>query len=227
MPTMAQGTPARAPTDTVARPVGKRRAPSAVTAATLAPHAAEIWALVDRSSEHWQWTGPRFSSGQPRFTISGRSGQHLSVPKTLLLLAGQEPLNQERHCRQTCDVPGCVRHWEWIASRDNHGRRRPRLELRPAYTALATTILGEPGTWEDRARCRDVDNPDAFFPEDHRDTEIARRFCRACPVQIDCGTAAVSRGEWHGVWAGMSERQLRETVQAVHGDRAGREAVAA
>ena len=43
----------------------------------------------------------------------------------------------------------------------------------------------------------------------------AKRFCRRCPVQVDCLADAMRRGERFGVWGGSSEdeRRLFRTVR--------------
>ena len=72
--------------------------------------------------------------------------------------------------------------------------------------------------WRTRAVCRDED-PELFFPigdgEPARlQEQAAQAVCRRCPVQRECGTWAVESGQRDGVWAAMTERQLRSAIRA-------------
>lgn len=65
--------------------------------------------------------------------------------------------------------------------------------------------------WHARAACRGRDDVD-WFPERGESLEPAKAVCAACPVLEECCDFAVTNGEKHGVWAGMSaldRRQLR------------------
>jgi WhiB family redox-sensing transcriptional regulator len=62
-------------------------------------------------------------------------------------------------------------------------------------------------------------DPDLFFPEETADENIAAAVCGRCPVKDDCGTWAIQTGQQHGVWGGMTSRQLRIAVQR-HRDHA-------
>jgi FixJ family two-component response regulator len=62
--------------------------------------------------------------------------------------------------------------------------------------------------WQTRALCAQVD-PDLWFPEKGASSRPARRICQRCPVQPQCLADALARGERHGVWGGLNEKQLR------------------
>lgn len=71
-----------------------------------------------------------------------------------------------------------------------------------------------PGTdWHCAAACRSCD-PELFFPispagpaTECQVTE-AKAVCARCPVRAECLDWALSTGQAHGVWGGMSEREL-------------------
>jgi WhiB family redox-sensing transcriptional regulator len=44
--------------------------------------------------------------------------------------------------------------------------------------------------------------PGLWFAERPADLELAKRLCKACPVQSACLAGACQRGEPHGVWGG-------------------------
>ncbi|MEU3507622.1 WhiB family transcriptional regulator [Streptomyces longwoodensis] len=70
----------------------------------------------------------------------------------------------------------------------------------------------EPDDWRELAACRNED-PDLFFPEgrDSRgDVQHAQAVCHGCPVRLQCGQWAITHGEYHGIWGGMSQQQLRQ-----------------
>lgn len=64
--------------------------------------------------------------------------------------------------------------------------------------------------WEAQAACRQYD-PDTMFPARDRDQREVAQICHLlCPVQAECLEAALRRGEHHGVWGGLTERERRK-----------------
>jgi len=68
-------------------------------------------------------------------------------------------------------------------------------------------------SWHEAAACRDAD-PDLFFPVGTagpalRQTEEAKRICRACPAQAPCLAWALDHGVGSGVWGGATEAERR------------------
>jgi WhiB family redox-sensing transcriptional regulator len=63
-------------------------------------------------------------------------------------------------------------------------------------------------SWADRGRCTSSD-PDLFFPRPGADTRYARALCRECAVRQQCLDYALTTGQRHGIWGGMTEVQLR------------------
>lgn len=72
-------------------------------------------------------------------------------------------------------------------------------------------LLGLDRTWMRRAACRDIDNPDLFFPEqgDTRSAALAKLICASCPVQTECRDYAIDVAEKHGIWGGTTNRERR------------------
>ena len=65
--------------------------------------------------------------------------------------------------------------------------------------------------WMDRARCKGMTYK--MFPREHKDItyiQDAREICDECTVREECTVYALSfpSGDMHGVWAGMTPRQL-------------------
>lgn len=44
--------------------------------------------------------------------------------------------------------------------------------------------------WRDDAACRDIDDPDIFFPPKGNTYRAARRVCLSCPVRLECAVYA-------------------------------------
>ena len=71
----------------------------------------------------------------------------------------------------------------------------------------------EENEWELRASCRGLPTSTFYLPENVRGTEKqnhidrAKRICRACWVQADCGKAG--EHEEFGIWGGMTPRERR------------------
>jgi len=64
--------------------------------------------------------------------------------------------------------------------------------------------------WKMNALCQFLDEPDLFFPENGQNPEAAKRVCIQCEVRTDCLQYALGRDEHHGVWGGLSQRQLNK-----------------
>ena len=63
-----------------------------------------------------------------------------------------------------------------------------------------------------RAACRQVDSAVFFSPDGERGPARqvrearAKAICARCPVIRECAAHAITAGERHGVWGGLSER---------------------
>ena len=68
--------------------------------------------------------------------------------------------------------------------------------------------------WRERAACRDVDDPDAFFPTaeagPERDAQVtaAKAVCARCVVRAECLAEALSRIPY-GIAGGLTEHERR------------------
>jgi WhiB family redox-sensing transcriptional regulator len=49
--------------------------------------------------------------------------------------------------------------------------------------------------------CRQYD-PDLWFADVPADLEVAKTFCGACPLKVECLAGAIERAEPWGVWGG-------------------------
>lgn len=86
-----------------------------------------------------------------------------------------------------------------------------------------------PGDWMDRGSCKGHD-PELWFPEKSTPRpriKIAVEICNACPVRQDCLDYALAEPpEVHGIWAGLTQKQLaklrtaRKRRGSAHGTRA-------
>ncbi|MGW4834717.1 WhiB family transcriptional regulator [Streptomyces globisporus] len=66
-------------------------------------------------------------------------------------------------------------------------------------------------SWRESALCAQTD-PEAHFPEAGNSNRAAKRTCLACDVRPECLAYALDTGQRHGVWGGLGERELRQTV---------------
>jgi WhiB family redox-sensing transcriptional regulator len=85
-------------------------------------------------------------------------------------------------------------------------------------------------TWQAKAACRDIENPDIFFAEHpgaNKSTNEAKKICKQCPVRIDCLEYAITNDERYGIWGGVSPggmseyRRLNPKLRHPHTCRAG------
>ena len=70
------------------------------------------------------------------------------------------------------------------------------------------------GHWRRLAACRHAD-PELFFPVSASGPCLdqvtrAKAICAGCRVKRQCLAFALGTRQEHGVWAGMSEQELRE-----------------
>lgn len=67
-------------------------------------------------------------------------------------------------------------------------------------------------TWQDLALCRQIDDPDLFFPEGDTDADLARtleakQICGLCPASRLCLDTALANNDRWGIRAGMTEEE--------------------
>lgn len=62
--------------------------------------------------------------------------------------------------------------------------------------------------WAADAACRDAD-PEVFFIKRGDSGEDAKAYCERCDVREACLAFALSSGERHGIWGGMTTKQRR------------------
>lgn len=84
----------------------------------------------------------------------------------------------------------------------------------------AGTSTADVTDWRDEAVCVDVD-PEVFFPIGDtsrpntpagRQADMARAFCRRCPVAELCQSWALARPALDGVWGGLT-LQERDSIR--------------
>lgn len=63
-------------------------------------------------------------------------------------------------------------------------------------------------SWREDALCRQTD-PELYFPERGGNTRDAKDTCESCEVRTQCLDFALDTDQRHGIWGGLSERELR------------------
>lgn len=68
-----------------------------------------------------------------------------------------------------------------------------------------------------QAQCRDIENPDIFFPEgkveEANSLPIARSICGSCIERKECLEYALAENISHGIWAGTTPKERGVYVQ--------------
>jgi DNA-binding CsgD family transcriptional regulator len=68
-----------------------------------------------------------------------------------------------------------------------------------------------------RAKCRDIENPDIFFPEgkveEANSLPIARNICGSCIERKECLEYALAENIPHGIWAGTTPKERGVVAQ--------------
>ncbi len=81
---------------------------------------------------------------------------------------------------------------------------------------MAYFLTLPPRGWMDRAACRDVENPDIFFPilprgrHAKQHNKVATDICGGCEVIDDCLAYALDANEPYGIWGGLTTRERRD-----------------
>ena len=65
----------------------------------------------------------------------------------------------------------------------------------------------EDTSWRKQAECRDVTDPNVFFPVRGESVNEALAYCRVCPVRSECYDYAMKHPKILGVWGGTSNKQ--------------------
>ncbi len=91
-----------------------------------------------------------------------------------------------------------------------------------SLTKVTPDTLDRGDGWRSHAACRNED-PELFFPrgEGTPNTEQideAKAICRACPVLAACRRWALTTGQDHGVWGGLSESERRRVLRRLAED---------
>jgi WhiB family redox-sensing transcriptional regulator len=73
--------------------------------------------------------------------------------------------------------------------------------------------------WVHRARCKDVEDPELFFPigttgPAATQAEMAKVVCFQCPVRVECLEWAIATAQDSGVWGGTTEEERRAMRRA-------------
>ncbi len=70
--------------------------------------------------------------------------------------------------------------------------------------------------WEERARCRGIENQELFFPDHgNQSSAPAKAICRRCDVRDACLAAALRNGEDFGIWGGLTERERKRLSRSL------------
>ncbi|MFM8155422.1 MAG: WhiB family transcriptional regulator [Actinomycetes bacterium] len=76
-----------------------------------------------------------------------------------------------------------------------------------------------PPNWTERSACRDIRDPEIFFPLIPRGARAtgaeapAKAVCASCETQGECLDFAL-RTQSQGIWAGMNDEERREYVKS-------------
>jgi WhiB family redox-sensing transcriptional regulator len=68
-------------------------------------------------------------------------------------------------------------------------------------TSSLVLLTTQATTLDDPLPCR-RENPQLWFSDLPADLQLAKAYCRACPIRRVCLAGAVERHEPHGVWGG-------------------------
>ncbi len=84
--------------------------------------------------------------------------------------------------------------------------------------------------WRDKAACRDIDDPELFFPVGNTgpaliQIEKAKSVCNTCKSREECLGYAMVHNQDSGVWGGLSENERRSLKRRSSSRRAASAAI--
>ncbi len=79
---------------------------------------------------------------------------------------------------------------------------------------MIRTALDPPPDWHREAACRDVPDPDVFYPSSGQTGDKAKAICQECPVRAVCLEWALDTGEAFGIWGGHTARERKALRRA-------------
>jgi WhiB family redox-sensing transcriptional regulator len=77
--------------------------------------------------------------------------------------------------------------------------------------------------WQQQGLCRYVGTEAFFYEDQERGEDKQRRIrtaiktCSQCPVILQCREFAITTGQQHGIWGGMTEEELAKERKARDG----------
>jgi hypothetical protein len=93
-----------------------------------------------------------------------------------------------------------------------HRRATPTASSGPARRRKTEPLALQ---WQDGGLCREVADPELFFPEPAEPAHEALAICAACPVRSDCLDHALRTPEMFGVWGGTTQREREELIRTL------------
>jgi hypothetical protein len=197
-------------------------APAPTSPASGRPLPADT--LIDRIELAWRHAHASGAPLDPATLARQLRTSRQSVSNTLTALEVGVPTTRQRIERAYSERE--IERGEWVNLTD----LAAELGTSPAYVKRVVGPLraadrarvrqpappaagpGEGRVWLDLAACRDVD-PELFFAErgEQAKAHAAKQVCASCPVQGPCRdlavTAATSRGDDHGIFAGTKPHE--------------------
>ncbi|MBA2512795.1 MAG: WhiB family transcriptional regulator [Solirubrobacterales bacterium] len=64
------------------------------------------------------------------------------------------------------------------------------------------------------AACRDVPDPDIFYPSSGHTGDAAKAICKECPVRAVCLEWALDTGELYGIWGAHTAKERKALRRA-------------
>lgn len=77
------------------------------------------------------------------------------------------------------------------------------------YQAAIKAPWNWPNVWVQAAECRGTGAVIEWLPDSIKEQRALTQICRTCPVRKQCLLYALETKQCHGVWGGLTERQLR------------------
>lgn len=78
---------------------------------------------------------------------------------------------------------------------------------------MSTSSTDPSKDWRHRAKCKDIVDPDEFFPSENdraQGRRVIRKYCDKCPVVVACLNYALCVTEVTGIWGGFTPIDIRK-----------------
>lgn len=84
------------------------------------------------------------------------------------------------------------------------------IKITQDYVSYQQKLLNSIDSWKDEASCKKASSKENFFDTSESSLKnLAKKYCRNCPVQRHCLYTSLVTSEIYGLWGGLTPKQRK------------------